>query len=577
MSLSRCSSSTLVRCPVPGFGKVCLLLAACALLPEPGAAQVDQPFPVSIRGDTVADEGQRVSWSIVPWTGAEVELAPVFHWTFGDGGRATSRAWQTAVGYRYMQDGDYTVTVSDGSNSASLQIRVEAVRPSIEVLSHVVSPGSEHRVEFQALAWDPGSDTLTYAWDFGDGSSVRRGVDLLEPVHIYREPGAYVVELVVTDEDGLEDRSVLDVEVNPGFLGQLSGEVERPVRAESGTASLFNALPGSRGVPLGNFPLFTGAASTGGGVADLSGPWGVCFVQAGFWDDEHRIHVNFQWVVDADSLFVPKSYPLRWVGTEGDAIPPDQLLVNAMLLDMEPSYEDAKKGAEDMAVLAPGAEGLVGNLRGLLSALMSGGQPAPSPGRNWQLTGRSGSVRIAEVTPEVIRGAMDVTLQGAWLSLAPGGSGQVSDLRVRGSFAWELDEVARINLLRCGAGDFDIASHTPGVEAGGVNYERPKVSITFTLPVERDSVTEETVELGWLDSSGGFHRVPARIVHAPRGSTVHLVPDEPLDDAVYHKVRVRGGASGVRSIALDPLAEDYEWRFATFPELIKRPEREWDR
>lgn len=550
------------------------LLAGSTLLAEPADARVQSSLQVSIVGDTVADEGQRVSWSIVPWSEGEVELAPLYRWTFGDGGAATSRAWETAVGYRFMQDGDYSVSVSDGTGSANLRIRVRAVAPTIDVLSHVVSLGDEQRVSFEAVAFDPGSDTLTYAWDFGDGSPLRRGVDLVEPVHVYPEPGGYVVQLVVTDEDGLEDRRTLDIEVNPGFVGQFSGEMERPIRGESGKASLFNALPGSRGVPLGNFPLFTGAAPMGGGVADLSGPWGVCFVQAGFWDDENRAHVNFLWVADADSLFLPKTYPLRWVGTEGESIPPDQLIVNAMVLDMEPSYEDAKQGAEDIEVFAPGAEGLLGNIRGLLSALMSGEQPAASPGRNWQLTGRSGAVRITEVTPDVIRGAMDVNLQGAWMSMAPGGSGQVSELRIQGRFAWELDEIARVNLLRCGAGAFAIASHTPEVEAGGADYERPKVSVTFTVPVERESVTMETVELGWLDDSGGFHRVSSRIVHAPGGSTVHLVPEEPLDDAVYHKVRVRGGASGVRSITRETLAEEYEWRFATAPELVKRPERD---
>jgi len=296
---------------------------------------------------------------------------------------------------------------------------------------------------------------------------------------------------------------------------------------------------------------------------------GICVVNAGFWDDENEAHINFQLTIPSDSLYQPRGYLVGWEHSEG-TIAPDQLLVNAMVLGIDPSYEDTKAGAEDMEI-TPGGGGLGAIMAKALGGLLGGvgGQARIGPGRNWQLTSNAGMLRITRVTPERIHGELTVALHGAWMEA--GGSGRATYVEIEGTFAWELDDVARANLLRCGESEFSIESHTPEVEAGAVDYERPRVSVRFNLPVERESVTRETVELGWLDDGGGFNRVPARIVHARDGVTVHLVPEEPLDDAVWHRVRVRGGDGGVRSVTREALDEDYEWRFATMPELVKRP------
>jgi len=45
---------------------------------------------------------------------------------------------------------------------------------------------------------DPDNDTLTYGWDFGDGTTG----SAISGFHTYTIPGAYVVQLVVTDPDG---------------------------------------------------------------------------------------------------------------------------------------------------------------------------------------------------------------------------------------------------------------------------------------------------------------------------------------------------------------------------------------
>jgi len=53
-------------------------------------------------------------------------------------------------------------------------------------------------LEFHGNQTDPGADTFTYEWDFGDSeTSIEQN-----PTHAYTDPGVYTVTLTVTDDDG---------------------------------------------------------------------------------------------------------------------------------------------------------------------------------------------------------------------------------------------------------------------------------------------------------------------------------------------------------------------------------------
>ena len=80
----------------------------------------------------------------------------------------------------------------------------------------------ELTVSFSNTSTDDG-DTLTYAWDFGDGSSSTES----DPVHTYAADGSYTVTLTVTDADGNTDTYTATVEVAaiPDAIDLVNGEV----------------------------------------------------------------------------------------------------------------------------------------------------------------------------------------------------------------------------------------------------------------------------------------------------------------------------------------------------------------
>lgn len=542
------------------------------------------PEVSEIGGAAEAEEGDGLAFGVgvINPTGEALD----FEWDLGDGSPTVAGRGRQAVTHRYRETGDFTVNVrvtgSEGfSATRRLDIAIRNATPTIHGLSHDEPVVPNETFAFQADATDPGDEELIYVWDFGDGTPPRSGVELREPTHRYAEAGVYQVTLTVRDDDGLEDVRTIRVFANPGFLGTIAGDVG-PFRfaGESGKASLLNALPGTRAMPLSNVgpPLFTGSAPIGGGVADLSDAYGVCMVNAGFWDDQSRAHINFVWTPDSDSIFVPRLYPVGWEEPTGDHIPPDQLMVNALILEIEPSYEDTKSGAENLQVfdLGTGIRGirdLIGAaLGGRLGGLFGGGgsqQPEIGPGRNYQLTSVGGYMRTTKLTDERIHGVMDVVLRGAWISREGPGEATVE---VAGEFAWEMDAVARANLARCGAPPFGIESHTPGIEELNTSFESPSISLTFTQQVQGETVNPGTIQVGYMRDGSGFELVEGTLLLEADGRTVLFTPEERLLDAVYYHVRVTGGNGGVRSIADETLVEDYEWRFATVLDLLE-PDR----
>jgi PKD repeat protein len=96
-------------------------------------------------------------------------------------------------------------------------VTVANVAPTItNTIVRNVSPGAVvgdsikegSNTQLAALANDPGTEELTYAWDFGDGSALANGSVVH---HVFADNGEYAVTLTVTDEEGVSTVQVIPV------------------------------------------------------------------------------------------------------------------------------------------------------------------------------------------------------------------------------------------------------------------------------------------------------------------------------------------------------------------------------
>ncbi len=110
---------------------------------------------------------------------------------------------------------------------ADLTVVVTNATPEILSLTGPGTSSEGDSVAFAAAASDAGSDTLTYTWDFGDGTLQLPGVDLTTPTHNFADNGVYAVTLTVSDEDGASTTQTTIVSVsNVAPSGTLVGASE---------------------------------------------------------------------------------------------------------------------------------------------------------------------------------------------------------------------------------------------------------------------------------------------------------------------------------------------------------------
>jgi len=160
-------------------------------------------------------------------------------WDFGDGTTSTGSLTPEHV---YGDNGAYvaslTVTDDDGGvDTETVTITVSNVAPTIAADS-MEQPNSQfilpvvHTLDFEATATDPGSDDLTFAWDWDDGTGNTttyyndgsgpdpypspdvNPMDVTDTVsHVYTHSGDYSAVLTVTDDDGGTDTLPLPIHV----------------------------------------------------------------------------------------------------------------------------------------------------------------------------------------------------------------------------------------------------------------------------------------------------------------------------------------------------------------------------
>jgi immune inhibitor A len=117
----------------------------------------------------------------------------VYLWDFGDGNTSTL----TAPSHTYAASGTYTVTltVTDSTGATSTQSQDIVIADALAASFAVSVSGASVTVTDAST----GGATLSYSWDFGDGSSAVTGSPA---THTYGSSGTYTIVLTVNSSDG---------------------------------------------------------------------------------------------------------------------------------------------------------------------------------------------------------------------------------------------------------------------------------------------------------------------------------------------------------------------------------------
>ncbi|CAD7773191.1 von Willebrand factor type A domain protein [Candidatus Methanoperedenaceae archaeon GB50] len=146
-----------------------------------------------------------------------------YRWDFDDDG-LWDTAWshnQTAS-HTWCDDhtGRVKVEVSDGvlTDNDTALVTINNTAPTVDA-GYNQTVNENDMVCFSGSFTDPGCDTWTYEWDFGDGSPVETGTCTpgtpITATHIYPHPDIYTATLVVTDDDGGVGSDDVKIRVRP--------------------------------------------------------------------------------------------------------------------------------------------------------------------------------------------------------------------------------------------------------------------------------------------------------------------------------------------------------------------------
>ncbi|MCB0192985.1 MAG: PKD domain-containing protein [Anaerolineae bacterium] len=167
---------------------------------DTASVDVGSPPTANPGGPYTANEGTAITFNGSASSDPDGDSL-TYLWNFGDGSATATGA---IVNHTYGDNGTYTVslTVNDGRggvSTVSTNVTINNVAPTANV-GGPYSGDEGSTINFDGSgSSDPGAnDTLTYAWNFGDGVTGSGQT----PSHTYDDNGTFTVELTVTDKDG---------------------------------------------------------------------------------------------------------------------------------------------------------------------------------------------------------------------------------------------------------------------------------------------------------------------------------------------------------------------------------------
>ncbi len=191
-----------------------------------------------------------------------------YSWNFGDGGTGSG----VSPSHAYLSEGTFNVTLTvmdnaGASDSASTTATIGPVpnQPPSADPNGPYTGTAGVPVQFDGSgSTDPEGAPLSYAWNFGDGTSGSGAT----PAHSYNAGGLYTVSLTVTDAAGLSNTATTSAAIGPvanqaptaDANGPYSGSVNQPLQFDG------RASTDPEGGPL-SYAWNFGDGTTGSGAS----------------------------------------------------------------------------------------------------------------------------------------------------------------------------------------------------------------------------------------------------------------------------------------------------------------------
>ena len=157
------------------------------------------PTAKIVPGKTTAYKNEPISFDGSTSQGSAGSTITEYKWDFGDGTTDSG----VSKSHAYTKAGTYTVklTVKDDmgeTNTAQVSVTIQNQDPVAAFSFSPQSAKTGDTITFTDSSTDPDGDTLTYAWDFGDGGRATEK----NPTHVYTTAGTFTIRLTVRDADG---------------------------------------------------------------------------------------------------------------------------------------------------------------------------------------------------------------------------------------------------------------------------------------------------------------------------------------------------------------------------------------
>jgi gliding motility-associated-like protein len=202
-------------------------------------------------------------------------------WQFGDGGQANA----TNPVYTYWQPGTYTVTLTvtgyDGTTETITQEQIIHVYPSA-VAAFTVTPNEVNVPDQPVYCLNLSSNSSTYTWDFGDGSTSSE----VNPLYYYTEEGVFDVTLIANNQYNCPDTMVVVDAVHAKAGGLIDFPNAFTPKPDGGNGGIYDAMGFENDV---FFPMHAGVDEY---VLQIFNKWGELLFESKDvnrgWDGYYR-------------------------------------------------------------------------------------------------------------------------------------------------------------------------------------------------------------------------------------------------------------------------------------------------